>query len=106
MPVPVTLTNPEGKGLTVHKHAALPSSGSLFAKLGVKSVEKVVVDKDRATHNGAQDQEPTRMHPVSDKASRSAESDVPDISVSRLHFNYVGDDGMPLPGELPFTHWV
>jgi hypothetical protein len=97
MPVPVTTTNPDGKGLVVHTHVALPTTGSLFARLGAPKMGSDADDDRRAPamHNRTDDEEQ-----ILDSVSTSAGSKEPTILVSQLRFSYIGEDGMPLPGVL------
>ena len=96
MPVPVAATNPDGKGLSVHKNSSLPSTGSLFSRLGAdsatkamdeKMVEQSVDRKDRRTAQSA-----------SNGATHTTSSSEPAIVCRELQFRYVGDDGMPIAG--------
>ena len=102
MPVPVTASNPDGKGLVTHKNQALPSKGSLFSRLGADSATRAMEDKqkEQATHwkdrraaangDGAAD--------TASAPDASANGSAPAIVVDNLEFRYTGDDGAPLPG--------
>lgn len=102
MPVPVTTSNPDGKGLTTHKNQALPSKGSLFSRLGADSATRAMEDKqkEQAVHwkerrAAANGDTPGETATVPDAAANGS---APAIVVDNLEFKYTGDDGAPLPG--------
>ena len=100
MPVPVTATNPDGLGLSAHQHAALPSGGDLFSRLGassaVSALEDKKVEQTRTWHERQADAQASRAH-ASSHATTASNTEI-SVKCSHLTFHYVGDDGAPLPG--------
>ena len=96
MPVPVSTTNPGGKGTDAAKNTSLPSKGSLFSKLGAASADAAMQDKKIAM---AQDKPARRpdANGATDLAN-APQHDGPSVVCKSLKFHYTGDDGLPMPG--------
>lgn len=94
MPVPVTSTNPQGKGLACHQNKSLPSAGSLFSRLGAESAEKALEDKKN-------DVLPRQTGAA--QAARSVDTSARPtcehaVECNNLVFRYTGPDGLPMAG--------
>lgn len=104
MPVPVSATNPGGKGLQAATHSDLPSKGSLFSRLGADTADAAMEDKKQAM---AVDKPARRAN--QNGATQLAEAPSnggPSIVCDRLQFRYVGDDGLPIPGAAVHATWL
>ena len=103
MPVPVSASNPDGKGLSVHQNTSLPSAGGLFSRLGAASATDALeskkheqaVDREQRTATARQ----ANGHTAPDSTT-SPESSGPSIVCQGLQFRYNGDDGLPIPGAF------
>jgi hypothetical protein len=103
MPVPVSSTNPNGKGLSTHQHTALPSTGGLFSRLGASSATDALEDKKLEQSVDRKDRTATAQQSAANAADAArplAQTDEPAIVCRGLQFNYTGDDGLPIPGVL------
>ncbi|GIL48668.1 hypothetical protein Vafri_5136 [Volvox africanus] len=98
MPVPVSVTNPNGKGLTAAMPSQLPTEGP-FARLKRQAEEaatKAELSIKQETYRNPSD---TIEHLV---PSTSAVATAPgSIEVHHLNFAYPGLDGRPVPGIPP-----
>ena len=103
MPVPVTATNPNGKGLACHQNATLPSGGDIFSRLGAASAVSAMEDKKREQTRSWQERRADALASAQAAAPASATA-APEVEFSiqcdHLQFHYVGDDGAPLPGAV------
>lgn len=101
MPVPVSATNPDGKGLSAATHSNLPSKGSLFSRLGADSANAAMEDKKQAM---AVDKPARRTNANgATQLADAPEHAGPSIVCDGLQFRYVGDDGLPIAGA-PHAH--
>lgn len=97
MPVPVSTTNPESKGLSVHQNRELPSAGGLFAKLGTHSAEAGLAAKQAEHAQGDRKQSSNGVRAAASKDELLKNFEY-SVEVNNLEFKYIGDDGLPLPG--------
>jgi hypothetical protein len=98
MPVPVSTTNPDGKGNSVHRNASLPSTGSLFSRLNANSAETAMQDKQREQETHWKDR--NRSQNNSSVSLKSMSNCEYSIVCQHLQFQYTGGDGLPLPGTM------
>jgi hypothetical protein len=97
MPVPVSVSNPNGKGTKVSLHQSLPSSGGLFANLGVHSVQEGLAGQQAAQARLAS-QAGRPANPRAGDGSKVSMSCEHSVVCDGLEFRYIGEDGLPLPG--------
>lgn len=96
MPVPVTISNPNGRGQACYQNTALPSAGSLFSRLGADSAQKALEDKKNEVlprqvgATQAKCSVDTTARPTCEHA----------VEVNSLTFRYTGPDGLPVSGAM------
>ena len=100
MPVPVTVTNPDGKGTRAHQNRSLPSTGGLFSNLGTASAEAGLKAQQAVQAQKASvDTKPsTGFVPEGNKPDTDAEEI--SVEVRSLEFKWTGDDGLPMSGAF------
>ncbi|KAG2487694.1 hypothetical protein HYH03_013693 [Edaphochlamys debaryana] len=98
MPVPVAVTNPNGKGLAAAAPDQLPTSGDLFAKLKAQS-QAALAAKQEPEKDVAQ--RPASSAMDTEAPSTSAPAVAAAVEVRGLNFAYPGLDGRPIPGIPP-----
>lgn len=98
MPVPVTVSNPNGKGSQTHIHKSLPTGKrDLFANLGVHSVEAGLAGQQATQAEQARNAR--RANAGAGENGNVSASCEHSVECSGLEFRYIGEDGMPLPGD-------
>ncbi|GLC46075.1 hypothetical protein PLESTM_001822700 [Pleodorina starrii] len=98
MPVPVSITNPNGKGLAAASPSQLPTDGP-FARLKAQAAQASAA---AGKTEPSAVQEPQRgPSDAADQPVPSTSAPAGSIEVRHLNFAYPGLDGRPIPGIPP-----